>query len=775
MRSRARRILPLLLLLAFSLASAVLAMRGAQLRTDTAALLPQGRTEVTRVLTEVLRFGAPSRLILIGIEGASPQALAAMSRSISASLTSSGHFALVANGSGDPTDTAGARFLFAHRYLLSPSVTPDAFTEPALHADLLRLLRGLQTFAAPLLTRFGFADPTGAALSVAEAWGGARKIRTVDGVWFAPQQDRSVILALLAAPGLDTAAGARADSAIRAAFSAAKPTHGTRLLVTGAPVFATRAAHVIRRDAERVSFLAAVGISLLLLWRFRSPLVFAAIIAPVALGFAAGAAAIRLAFGSIDAAALGFGVTMLGITVDYPVLLIGHRKRGEPPAQTIHRIGRAFGLAVGTALLGLSGMLLAGLPGLRELGLFATTGLAVAALTTRFVLPPMIATAALAPVAAGSPHRLLRIERLRRWRGAGLAIVAVAGIYLLATGGPRWEHRLAALSPVPARALAEDASLRADLGVPAAGPIALVQADSAEHVLEREEQLLTVLGKLQQQGIIDRAETAANLLPSEATQTRRRAALPDAAVLKTSLDKATEGLPFEPDAFAAFQTDVAAARHGGPLGPADVTDPVLAARLSGLLLRLPDGWAGVVAPIGLRDPRSFDTAMRAAGALPIDPAAETSAIVARATQTALRWLGIGAAAAIALLFVGLRDWRMLGRVVGAVTGALIVTVAILDAAGARFSAFHIVALQLVAGIGLDYALFFARRQLDEEERARTLRTLLLCNGAALLSFGLLAASHTPLLRDIGSTVSLGVAMALVLGFLFAGPGAREST
>jgi predicted exporter len=82
---------------------------------------------------------------------------------------------------------------------------------------------------------------------------------------------------------------------------------------------------------------------------------------------------------------------------------------------------------------------------------------------------------------------------------------------------------------------------------------------------------------------------------------------------------------------------------------------------------------------------------------------------------------------------------------------------------------HIVALQFVAGVGLDYALFFARPQLDAEERARTLRTLVICNAMAVTTFGLLAACRTPLLRQIGMTVVIGAVAAITFGFLFAGP------
>ena len=82
---------------------------------------------------------------------------------------------------------------------------------------------------------------------------------------------------------------------------------------------------------------------------------------------------------------------------------------------------------------------------------------------------------------------------------------------------------------------------------------------------------------------------------------------------------------------------------------------------------------------------------------------------------------------------------------------------------------ELVSLQFVGGIGLDYALFFSRTQIDAEERARTLRTLFTCNVMALLTFSLLCLCRTPLLRQIGETVSVGILLALCFGFLFAGP------
>ncbi|MCL2428837.1 MAG: hypothetical protein FWD12_06360, partial [Alphaproteobacteria bacterium] len=233
--------------------------------------------------------------------------------------------------------------------------------------------------------------------------------------------------------------------------------------------------------------------------------------------------------------------------------------------------------------------------------------------------------------------------------------------------------------------------------------------------------------------------------------------------------EAAAGLPFREGAFQPFLDDVAAARAAAPVGLADIPGRAAQARLAALLYRRDGEWFGVIAPSGVADPPRAARALEAAGAMYIDAGAAADSIVATYTRGALSWLGIGAAVAALVLFAGLRDLRRVLRVIAAIAGSLLVTLAALTAAGARFSLVSIVALQFVGGVGLDYALFFARRQLDEEERARTLRTLAICNAMAVGAFLLLAFCRTPLLSSIGRTVALGAAAALCFSFLFAGP------
>ena len=92
----------------------------------------------------------------------------------------------------------------------------------------------------------------------------------------------------------------------------------------------------------------------------------AAIAVPVLLSVALGIWLTSAMFGAVHAIALGFGVTMLGVTVDYPMLLIGHRKQAEAVPQTLERIGGAFRIAVATASLGLTALIFSGFRGWRN-------------------------------------------------------------------------------------------------------------------------------------------------------------------------------------------------------------------------------------------------------------------------------------------------------------------------------------------------------------------------------------------------------------------------
>jgi predicted exporter len=366
------------------------------------------------------------------------------------------------------------------------------------------------------------------------------------------------------------------------------------------------------------------------------------------------------------------------------------------------------------------------------------------------------------------------VEKLRRWRFLG-AVPVIAALAMVVEKPPELERDLANLSPVPQRARDLDAELRREIGAPDVGQVGVIRGRDAEDVLRQEEAALPVIDAMTRDRVVAGVDVAARFLPSAATQLARRAALPAPEVLGERLTAAESGLPFRPEAFRPFIDAVAATRAMPPVTLSGISSPLIASRLQPLLFAQNGVWYGLIVPREVKDSVQFAAAIgKIPGAFSLDIRGETNAIVAAYTGQAWRWLALGGAAAIIALVAGLRDFSQVTRVVLALAAAGLVTIAILDAAGQKISLLHIVSLQLVAGVGLDYALFFARRQLDREERARTLRTLVTCNAMTLLTFGLLALCQTPLLREIGLTVAVGAVAAISFAFLFVGPARGAS-
>ncbi|NUT14251.1 MAG: hypothetical protein HOQ33_07075, partial [Cupriavidus sp.] len=98
---------------------------------DLSAFLPRLPSAEQQLLVNQLRDGLVSRLILVGIEGGDAEGRARVSRAMAAQLRGDPRFASVQNG--EPVNQAADReYVFAHRYLLSPEVTPERFSEHGL-------------------------------------------------------------------------------------------------------------------------------------------------------------------------------------------------------------------------------------------------------------------------------------------------------------------------------------------------------------------------------------------------------------------------------------------------------------------------------------------------------------------------------------------------------------------------------------------------------------------------------------------------------------------
>jgi predicted exporter len=758
--------------LAFVLACGIVISRS-QFTTDLSAFLPRSPTPAQQLLLDQITDGLASRLILVGIEGADAPTRARLSKQIAQRLRADPAFVSVNNG--EPVSAERDRaFLFNHRYLLSPAVTPARFSADGLHDALRDSIDLLASPAGLLVKSLLPRDPSGEMVQLLDQLSSGTRPRMIDGAWASSDGARALMLMQLRASGADIDAQQRAMAAIRLAFDAVPDaTPAAKLMMTGPGVFSVTSRDTIKSQVTRLSILSVALIATLLLLVYRSFTALALGFLPVISGVLAGVAAVSLGFGAVHGITLGFGTALIGEAVDYSIYLFVQSERGGAgPQGWIERFWPTIRLGVLTSIFGFASLLLSGFPGLAQLGLYAIVGLIAAAAVTRFVLPHLLPASFLIHDVSAIGlvlSRLVRRAAALRWAAAILVLAACA--VLAQHRASLWNDQISSLSPVSQADLALDASLRADMGAPDVRYLVVVSGASRESVLESAEQVSTVLQAQVELGVLAGFESPSRYLPSTATQRARLASLPAPAELETRLAQAVQGLPVQAQRFAPFLADVAAARSQPLLQAADLEQTSMAMALDALLIRQDRRWSALLpltAPEGGIEASRVRAALGATGlpnVLFVDMKAESDSLYAGYLHEAILLSLGGLAALIGLLLWVFRSPLRVLRIVAPLAAAVVTVTAGLAVFGQQLIILHLVGLLLVVAVGSNYALFFDRT--DNPSSPRTLASMLFANLTTVAGFGLLAFSNVSILQAMGVTVAPGVILALIYAAIFA--------
>lgn len=744
------------------------------IRADMTVLLPERQDGELALLFRSLRDSPANRTVMIGVAAdddrvrRSPRAL---SRALKRSLERSGLFDRVANGEVD-NSLAELRPFVDHRYRLNPPLDPASFSAAGLRKALDDLLKALRGFGGPVVQDIMGADPTLRTLAVASLWR-QPVAATRQGIWTTEDGGRVLLLAQTKDAGFDLDAQAAAIAAIRQAAVQLEPDYGALAVsMSGPSVIAVESRDLAERESERLIILSVPLIAILLFLFLRRISALPLLFLPLAGGFLAGTAVVALLFGDVHVTTLGFGVTLLGIAVDYPLHLMARVGARQPPIIAARRISAALFIAVATTMIAFLPLSVSSFPGLAQLGVFTVTGLAVAAAVTRGILPYLLVDRA---AGRGEPENgRLGALHARLRAGRGLAVVAGAAALLVIglRGDPLWQQDLAALSPTPEAIRAQDQALRRDLKVIDPRVLLTVDAADAQQALRRSAALIDPLRRFQQSGKLAAFDLAALYLPTEAQQAAWLAALPALPELRENLRTALADLPFRAGAFDSFPEAVAAAKRAGPIGLDDLAATPLHARLAPMMLRTGDGAKALIFLRGLQNPAELRAIVEESGIEGVRyvdlKAAAESLMNGYRTET-LRWVAFGALLALGLLAVTLRSARAVGAVAAPVLLSVVITTAILVQMTAGLSIFHLLGLMMVAGLGVDYAVFL-RREGAMDDRAsdagERVRAVLLCAVTSFSVFALLATAAVPVLSQIGTTVAIGSVLSLLLALVF---------
>lgn len=753
------------LALLVTLAVAWLAFSRLHISYDLGVFLPQAEGQVEQVLAERLGQGPGTRSVFVELQASSPgdaMALAEQMRQLPG-------VSRVLPEQGELSIEQLPAYIWRNRLLLAdlPDTGQEWAAVLAARADELSFLAGDE--AARLIA----ADPAFTALAVAEGLGGPGLPRFDQG-------DTQYLLLGTAVSAFDPGAQQRLIDDLRRLVN-------DRGRLFGAPVYAVDLQQTVRFEATLYSALASFALLVLIVWRFRAVFPVLAVGVPLLAGFSAGMAVLSLLFDATHGITLAFGFTLLGVAIDYPLHLFTHRQvTGSADNRAVWRIMR---VGIASTLVAYAAFFFAGSQGLQQLGVFAFSGILAAAAMAAWLGGAAMRTGttqaqSLAerlsaprgqlendPREAPPPERSSAQPGVTRWLPAALVVGASAvALSQLAL----FNDDLSALTPVSEDTLADDARIRRSLDVVDMRYLVATQAQDLQTVLLRTESVTQALSQAFNQLAPDGAaqglsgwQSIADLLPSERTQAQRQAALADEA-RRAAWQQGVQASALVADTFAPFEQAWDRSATSPLLRLQDLQAEQSLAELAQSLLiqremetETEPAFTSLVWLYGLHDPQAV-TAVLPDHAQLIDLKDTSTGMFVRYRQALLTVLAVALVCITALLVavysVPRALWLVLNMLAAVAAGALAAALM------GGLSLFDIMALALVAGLGLDYLLFSSADGGAAPRRAMH-QAVALCAVSSLLVFGVLSLSSIPVLRGIGSTVFVGVCVAFLLARL----------
>lgn len=748
----------------FALCAAGYLFAYATISADISVFLAQRDTVTTTQLE-----GPAARIWMLGVKGESTRSTAQASRDLAANLKRSGLFAEIQNGEND--DQSALDLLFEHRYFLDQRLSPEFFSTDSLRRALQERMNELESPLSSMTRDWLANDPTGSFSWFLDTLSStSHRPKIEQGVWFSDDRSTALLLAETRAPAMELDTQQIVRDTIETEFRKIAAETSLQLIRTGVPAVALDTKREIEHESRRLSIVASLAIIGLLAYFFRSARRVVVAAAPLLGGVLAGAVSVSFVFGSIHGITLAFGITLLGVAVDYPIHLFSHGKKNESLAAAARNIWPTLRLGVVTTALGYTALATSSVQGLAQLGVFSIAGLLTAAWISRSLLP-VIGGRTSAEISQHSwIARQLIARRTRAQRGLGILVATSACIFLL-QNDHIWSTDIANLSPLPAETRQQHNQMRLALGISESPYFIRVTGASEEQALQRSEAAMSLLFAALESTDLLGFDATALLLPSVKSQHARQQAVPDAMNLRNRLEAAAIGLPFKDKLFEPFIDDLERFRIRAPLTRETLETVPVGRKILGLLTSTTTAAYAIIRLTGVKDPNSFRERVNQSGLDGVefvDLKKETEDGIEGLRREALVRIGAALVIISVILAFSLRSGGRLVGVVVPVACAVATTAAVSLLLNGALNLFHLISMLLVAGISVDYGLFFSRRT-DRTESLQTAHGLMVCCLSTVTVFAILATTHIPVLQHIGVTVAVGVIAAFIYASLFSRP------
>ena len=581
---------------------------------------------------------------------------------------------------------------------------------------------------------------------------------------------------------------------------------GLIIAKSGVPFHSYECSKEAKSEIAWISGISIALIFLLLLYVYRSTLPIAATISTIALAIFTSLAFTWFVFGNVHVFTFVFGTSVIGVSIDYAVHFFTSWKSGFRNVRS--RIFKGLVLGFMTTELSYIALTFADFPLLRQMAVFSLIGLLSSFLTITLLFHAVFEKAQKTPAKQMKPIAATKKTSSHQNR---LPMAVPKKFIKFYSGLPTWFVRvILALFIFALLPGLRSLYIHTDLGslytmsdeIKAAEALNqklnnvgfsptyfIVEGDSEEDVLEREESLAERLLQAEKNKLLKSHLAVSSFIPSLKTQkktfdnSRRLFLMPDSSL--DSLNELTPSvrdylseigvqndslfvasLKKQPEYFDLKSLFFDEKKHEAKSGALPQSFRSLFEMLWIGAVEDPQGkkFYSAVFPLHVTD--SFD-AKKIAKNLPhvyaVNKLENINGSLTRISRISLILVGI-AYVVVFFVLVVVYKFRIALKIVRAPVLAGFFVASVFGYLGINFNFFSIVGVILTLGIGIDYALFFRE---GGRKNQTTALAVMLSTATTLISFGSLAYSVFIPVSTFGLAVLLGISCCFLLSPLSA--------
>ena len=685
----------------------------------------------------------------------------------------------------DPNEIEQIKQLFFnHRFHL----LADSFEKKIVSTDSESLITStLKDIYAPFTPRIGsiMEDPFNHSMELVQQLGAGSNTYIKDGFVTAEHNGKEWILVFIETAGNPFSISTQQPVSVlleQAMVATYKQSNSVsdelKIVKYGLLFHAIHGSNTARGEISTIGIGSVLLIGIALLIVFRRPIKILYAFIPTMVGCVFAFSLSILVFERINLITMVFGASLVGVSIDYALHFLcefnanTNVNTGFGGRQAIKKILSGLVLGLVSSCIAYGALALAPFPGIRQMALFAVTGLIGSWLTVVCwfsMLQPYYKKAKKrnSDMSTDKPtvsdwiySRVLQINQSST-KALPFLVVIVSVLAVIGWLNLKTNDSISVLNNPSIELKQSEELMRNLLSPPSSTQFIIVSAEDEQSLLQKEEMVTALLGEMITSNVIKGYNAVSSIVPSESTQKQsydlygekvysKQGALPQ---LFSKL-----GLP-QQNIDTVMQTYTE--RQGGFL-TIDEWMKTPAAQTLGYqwIGKTEFGYLSVITLTGI-DTHALQNAFqdKIEGVKYVDKVAGISNILSEFRKIITTMLI--AAYVTVFLLLALRYKTKAVFILMAPLLASVSTVALLSLVGIEINIFCILALLLVLGIGMDYGIFLKESRCSKE----SVSAVLLSCYTTICSFGFLSMSNTPVLKFFGLTLLIGILLVWVFTIL----------